>query len=208
MRAQEHWFTVRRVGGEWWDFNSLAQAPRPLSQFYLAAFLDSLRGQGYSIFVVRGPLPQPMPCEDAKPGSAGTWFTPAQVRRVANTSKARRAGRNGPQDAPINGAAGSGVARAEAWLLAGCVCPVVWRGLALGAQLLKGASAAGAGARRERGRAGRAAGGLPQGCGEWRHVQGLHGMPTPRRCRLLAIPTEAVFKSFSSPALHLQARLW
>ena len=79
---------MRRVGGEWWDFNSLAQAPRPLSQFYLAAFLDSLRGQGYSIFLVRGPLPQPMPREDAKPGAAGTWFTPAQVRRMAKPAPA------------------------------------------------------------------------------------------------------------------------
>ena len=71
---------MRRVDGEWWDFNSLLQAPRPLSKFYLAAFLDSLHGQGYSIFVVRGQLPQPMPREDARPGSAGAWFTPAQVR--------------------------------------------------------------------------------------------------------------------------------
>ena len=35
---------------------ALQKAPRPLSQFYLAAFLDSLAGQGYSIFVVRGAL--------------------------------------------------------------------------------------------------------------------------------------------------------
>ena len=80
---------MRRVGGEWWDFNSLLQAPRPLSHFYLAAFLDSLRGQGYSIFVVRGPLPQPMPREDAKPGSAGAWFTPAEVRCMARLAVLR-----------------------------------------------------------------------------------------------------------------------
>ena len=90
---------MRRVGGEWWDFNSLAQAPRPLSQFYLAAFLDSLRGQGYSIFVVRGPLPQPMPREDAKPGSDGTWFTPAQARHVAQTGPAV-CGWTGPKISP------------------------------------------------------------------------------------------------------------
>ena len=33
---------------------SLFPAPEPLSDFYLAAFLDSLRDQGYTIFVVGG----------------------------------------------------------------------------------------------------------------------------------------------------------
>ena len=74
---------MRRVDGSWWDFNSLLPAPRPLSQFYLGAFLDSLDGQGYSIFVVRGPLPAPTAFSDSEqPGSAGCWFTPEQVRPV------------------------------------------------------------------------------------------------------------------------------
>lgn len=52
--AQEHWFTLRRVAdGEWWNFNSLFPAPQPLSTFYLTAFLDTLRGEGWTIFVVR-----------------------------------------------------------------------------------------------------------------------------------------------------------
>ncbi|KAK9819403.1 hypothetical protein WJX81_007388 [Elliptochloris bilobata] len=90
---QEHWFAVRRVGADWWDFNSLLQAPRPLSHFYLAAFLDSLRGQGYSIFAVRGPLPQPMPRDDAQPGAAGSWFTPEQARAASQGAQdARQAG--------------------------------------------------------------------------------------------------------------------
>eukprot|EP01087_Luapelamoeba_hula_P003759 TRINITY_DN1360_c0_g1_i2.p1 TRINITY_DN1360_c0_g1~~TRINITY_DN1360_c0_g1_i2.p1 ORF type:complete len:267 (-),score=63.53 TRINITY_DN1360_c0_g1_i2:22-822(-) len=43
----------------WWNFNSLLDEPQYLSQFYLSAFLDTLLGKGYSIFVVRGSLP---PC--------------------------------------------------------------------------------------------------------------------------------------------------
>ena len=71
---------MRHVDGNWWDFNSLLPAPRPLSQFYLGAFLDSLDGQGYSIFVVRGPLPALTAFSDSEqPGSAGCWFTPEQV---------------------------------------------------------------------------------------------------------------------------------
>ncbi len=77
---REHWFAVRALGGEWWDFNSLLPAPRPLSQFYLSAFLDSLRGQGYSLFVVRGPLPGTFPGGE-QAGSGGAWFTPEQARR-------------------------------------------------------------------------------------------------------------------------------
>jgi hypothetical protein len=50
---QEHWFTIRKVEGAWWNFNSIGPAPEALSDFYLAAFLDSLKEQGYTIFVVR-----------------------------------------------------------------------------------------------------------------------------------------------------------
>ncbi len=53
--VQEHWFTIRKSeDGNWWNFNSLFPAPQPLSQFYLSAFLDTLKEQGYTIFVVRG----------------------------------------------------------------------------------------------------------------------------------------------------------
>lgn len=106
-RAQEHWFTVRQLHGQWWDLNrsggqprqavarlgclsdalhvlhpalaaqrrsvrsrraamyestgnwarppaappccSLFPAPKPLSAFYLSAYLDSLRDQGYTV---------------------------------------------------------------------------------------------------------------------------------------------------------------
>lgn len=54
---QEHWFSIRKVDGIWWNFNSLFPAPEHLSNFYLAAFLDSLKEQGYTIFVVRLHLP-------------------------------------------------------------------------------------------------------------------------------------------------------
>ena len=50
---QEHWFTVRKVNGEWWNFNSLLPAPLPLTSLYLTLFLSTLGQQGYTIFVVR-----------------------------------------------------------------------------------------------------------------------------------------------------------
>ena len=79
VASQEHWFTIRRVYGDFWNFNSLFPAPQPLSQFYLSAFLATLREQGYTIFVVRGPLSQQQSEDAGQPGSHGSWFTPMQV---------------------------------------------------------------------------------------------------------------------------------
>lgn len=81
IMLQEHWFTVRRVYGDFWNFNSLFPAPQPLSQFYLSAFLATLREQGYTIFVVRGTLSQQQNEDAGQPDSHGAWFTPEQVSR-------------------------------------------------------------------------------------------------------------------------------
>ena len=63
--------------GQWWNFNSLFPAPQQLSQFYLSAFLATLREQGYSIFVVHGDLPT-YP-DTSVTGDQGAWLTEAQV---------------------------------------------------------------------------------------------------------------------------------
>ena len=78
---QEHWFTVRAIFSDWWNFNSLFPAPQHLSSFYLSAFLGSLKDQGYSIFVVRGNLPSAQPPADAltRNDGPGVWVSPAQV---------------------------------------------------------------------------------------------------------------------------------
>ena len=81
--AQEHWFALRRVAGDWWDLNSLFAAPRPLSEFYLSAYLATLRDQGYSIFVVQGQLPGPFPDPVAAQQAPGAWFTPEQASLCA-----------------------------------------------------------------------------------------------------------------------------
>eukprot|EP01083_Nonionella_stella_P006293 18311_1 len=56
---QAHWFAIRRIGGQWYNLNSLSGLPETkakpttISNFYLSAFLSSLTNDGYSIFVVR-----------------------------------------------------------------------------------------------------------------------------------------------------------
>lgn len=56
---REHWFTIRRLGFQWFNLNSLLAFPELLSNTYLALFLAQLQNQGYCIYLVEGPLP---PC--------------------------------------------------------------------------------------------------------------------------------------------------
>ncbi|XP_067848027.1 ataxin-3 isoform X2 [Heptranchias perlo] len=55
---KEHWFTVRKLGNQWFNLNSLLTGPELISDTYLALFLAQLQQEGYSIFVVRGELPE------------------------------------------------------------------------------------------------------------------------------------------------------
>ncbi|XP_040107844.1 ataxin-3-like isoform X2 [Oryx dammah] len=54
---KEHWFTVRKLQKQWFNLNSLLTGPELISDTYLALFLAQLQQEGYSIFVVKGDLP-------------------------------------------------------------------------------------------------------------------------------------------------------
>ncbi|XP_021438697.2 ataxin-3, partial [Oncorhynchus mykiss] len=53
----EHWFTIRKLGQQWFNLNLLLTGPELISDTYLALFLAQLQQEGYSIFVIRGNLP-------------------------------------------------------------------------------------------------------------------------------------------------------
>jgi len=57
----QHWLTIRKIGDEWYNLNSLLDEPQYLSPFYLSAFMDTLMAKGYTIFVILGDLPRVMP---------------------------------------------------------------------------------------------------------------------------------------------------
>lgn len=77
---REHWFTVRQLYRQWWNLNSTASAPEPLSAFYLAAWLSSVQEQGYTIWVIRGQLPaEPHPDSVLREGGPGHWMTAAEA---------------------------------------------------------------------------------------------------------------------------------
>lgn len=83
---QDHWFCIRKVNGEWYNFDSLYAAPQHLSRFYLSAYLDSLKGFGWSIFIVRGNFPKEYPISSAEaPSSYGQWLSPEDAERISKS---------------------------------------------------------------------------------------------------------------------------
>ena len=55
---KDHWLTIRRLGNQWFNLNSLLTQPELISDTYLSLFLAQLKNDGYSIFVVFGDLPE------------------------------------------------------------------------------------------------------------------------------------------------------
>jgi ataxin-3 len=55
---REHWFTIRKLGNQWFNLNSLLTGPELISDTYLSLFLTQLQTEGYTIYVVCGNLPE------------------------------------------------------------------------------------------------------------------------------------------------------
>nr|XP_037852137.1 ataxin-3-like protein [Chlorocebus sabaeus] len=54
---KQHWFTIRKFGKHWFNLNSLLAGPELISDTGLANFLTQLQQEAYSVFVVKGDLP-------------------------------------------------------------------------------------------------------------------------------------------------------
>jgi ataxin-3 len=82
---QAHWFCIRRVGDRWYNFNSLYPAPEYLTNFYLSAYLDTLKNSGWSIFVVQGSLPSSG--HWGNDDSVGRWLSSEEAERITRAAK-------------------------------------------------------------------------------------------------------------------------
>jgi Ataxin-3 len=51
-------------------------------KFYLSAFIDTLKGSGWSIFAVRGNFPKECPMATEASNGFGQWLTPDDARRI------------------------------------------------------------------------------------------------------------------------------
>ena len=79
----DHWFCIRKVNGEWYNFDSLYASPMHLSKFYLSAYLDTLKGSGWSIFLVRGNFPKECPISASEASNGyGQWLSPEEAERI------------------------------------------------------------------------------------------------------------------------------
>ncbi|XP_071697785.1 ataxin-3 homolog [Rutidosis leptorrhynchoides] len=88
---QDHWFCIRKVNGEWYNFDSLYAAPEHLSKFYLSAYLDTLKGSGWSIFLVRGNFPKECPVTSGDASSGfGQWLLPEDADRMRQQQQQQR----------------------------------------------------------------------------------------------------------------------
>lgn len=86
----DHWFCIRKVNGEWYNFDSLYAAPEHLSKFYLSAYLDSLKGFGWSIFIVRGNFPKECPISSSDSSNGyGQWLSPEDAERITKSCNTR-----------------------------------------------------------------------------------------------------------------------
>ncbi|KAE9611025.1 hypothetical protein Lal_00015824 [Lupinus albus] len=93
---QDHWFCIRKVNGEWYNFDSLYAAPQHLSKFYLSAYLDSLKGFGWSIFLVRGNFPKEFPISSAEASNGyGQWLSPEDAERIIKSCNSVQAPHQG-----------------------------------------------------------------------------------------------------------------
>ena len=77
---REHWLTVRRLGSEWYNLNSLSSSPERISAFYLSAFLGQLSTEQYTIFSIEGQLP--LGDESSGMAPSGKWWTQEEMDRA------------------------------------------------------------------------------------------------------------------------------
>lgn len=86
---ESHWLALRRMGGCFWNLNSMLDRPARITDFYLSAFLGGLHSQGYTIFKVREGLPPP----------ARSLYGDGQWHRIADLLQPVA---NAPRAAPTN----------------------------------------------------------------------------------------------------------
>ncbi|KAK1265260.1 hypothetical protein QJS04_geneDACA011418 [Acorus gramineus] len=71
------WVCVRRVGGEWYSFDGAHDVPKRLPGIGLAAHLNDLLNDSWTIYAVRGDLPSECPVSSNR---YGKWVPPEDAQ--------------------------------------------------------------------------------------------------------------------------------
>jgi len=81
--SSAHWLAIRKVNGTWYNLNSTNDdGPEIVSDFYLSAFLHSVRENGYTIFVIEGEFPQFDRSFFGETRKHQLWFTEQQCQEM------------------------------------------------------------------------------------------------------------------------------
>mmetsp|Transcript_4367 Transcript_4367/g.9533 ORF Transcript_4367/g.9533 Transcript_4367/m.9533 type:complete len:352 (-) Transcript_4367:87-1142(-) len=60
---ESHWFAIRKINDRFYNLNSTLERPEVISHFKLAAEMEALQNEGYSVFCVLKSLPPPCTSE-------------------------------------------------------------------------------------------------------------------------------------------------
>jgi len=85
VNRSNHWFSIRKIEGLWWNLNSTEEVPVRITDYYLSAFLSQLRTDNYHVFIVRGTLPTYGNDMGPDQGGVGNWHLASNL--LANASK-------------------------------------------------------------------------------------------------------------------------
>jgi len=73
-----HWFSVRKLNGHWFNLNSIQKKPTYITPFFLSTYLQSLKMEKYMIYVIKGSFPKIMEGGGDLSGREN-WFNAAPI---------------------------------------------------------------------------------------------------------------------------------
>uniref|UniRef100_A0A5S6R4C4 ubiquitinyl hydrolase 1 n=1 Tax=Trichuris muris TaxID=70415 RepID=A0A5S6R4C4_TRIMR len=105
---ESHWFTIRRIGGRWFNLNSLSSNPAVISDSHLELFLAQLTAEGCTVFLVQGLLPH-CPADDVINGDdiAAVSVDSTSVRPITSSSAVHDASNNDDDEGYLKALAAS-----------------------------------------------------------------------------------------------------
>jgi len=103
----DHWFSIRKVGGRFWNMNSMLERPIPVSHFQLATEMEKWQGEGYTLFAILTGLPEGGTKIEGL--GVGNWHLMSDLLRGKSTGKDPWAGMSG-QGMRLDGGGGAGAA--------------------------------------------------------------------------------------------------
>ncbi len=77
LNRHSHWYCMRRIDGQWWQFNSTQPLPVRLSEASLGSTLAELAADSWTVFLAVGKLPAPMPSSSGL-GDPSNWVDPSK----------------------------------------------------------------------------------------------------------------------------------